>query len=273
MKNIYITLIAISLLTVSCRSDFFNKEIDLDIDERISKLAGTALIGIDDSGRVMVSNTSSPLKVNTESQIVENAVVTLSNSSAVFSLQYDFYLPNIPLDLVPNTAYTLHIEAPDFPTLKATQVYPEAVEILEASITNNNFKIKINDDPNKKNYYLLKVEKSSNGSAFYIHYLDPYSSFSNASSTCDSCVIFTDETFNGEQGFEINTSNFSFQENLTYKAVLYNITEDYYRYDRTLLFNDPEGNPFTQPVILHRNFENGYGIFALANKTELIFNP
>lgn len=274
MKNSYIiVLLIVSVITMSCREDFFNKEIDLDIDKGVSKLAGTALLGIDDSDRVMVSYTSSPLVENEEHQIVENAVVTLSNFDATFSLQYDFYLPNVPLNLVPNTSYTLTIDAPNYPSLKATQTYPEEVEILDASINDSNFRIKINDNPDKKNYYLLKVEESTNGNTFFVHYLDPYSSFSNESSTCDTCVIFTDETFNGEQGFEINTSNFNFQESNTYKAILYNITEDYYRYDRTLLSNDSEGDPFSQPVILHRNFENGYGIFALANRTELIFNP
>ncbi|HBS11316.1 MAG TPA: hypothetical protein DEO36_02060, partial [Flavobacteriaceae bacterium] len=59
----------------------------------------------------------------------------------------------------------------------------------------------------------------------------------------------------------------------TYKAILYHITEDFYRYDTTLRISFyAEDNPFVEPVILHRNFDNGYGVFALVNKSELVFN-
>lgn len=267
MKYIYNIVIAIALISLmSCSEDFFNKAIDLDIDDNVSKLATTALLGSEEN-LIMVSYTSNPLDNNDDNQIVENAVVTLSNSDAIFTIQYDFYQPDININFIPNTSYTLNIEAPNFQTVSSKQIYPEPVEILEASLIEKVFTIKINDDPSKANYYLLKLETSISEVP-----LDPYSSFSDTSSTCGNCVIFSDETFDGEEGFEISTNLIISSDNSIHKAVLYNITEDYYRYDRTLKLNENE-NPFSEPVILHRNFENGYGVFALSNKTELSFTP
>jgi len=36
------------------------------------------------------------------------------------------------------------------------------------------------------------------------------------------------------------------------------------------LYKDARDNPFSEPVVVFENIENGYGIFALANATEKI---
>ena len=273
-------VVAISTSIVSCRNDFFEKPIDLDIDDHTSKLAGTAFLGIDDiSNRVMVSYTQGPFENdNNTSQIVQNAHITLSSDDGdiVFNstLQNNFYLANNPLTFIPNKAYTLTLEASNYTSISATQVYPESVAILDASINENTFKIKFNDNPDKKNYYVLRLFESDGNGGFYEHYIEPFGSLTKESGFCHSCLNFSDETFNGEQAFEIGVTNSYFDASISYKAVLYNVTEDFFRYDNSLLLSEySQDNPFVEPVILHRNFENGYGIFGLINKSELLFNP
>ncbi len=273
-----IVVLTMVLFLSSCSEDFFEKPIDLDLDNHVSKLAGTALLGsANETNQILVSFSQGPFEDNTGNQVLSNAKVTLAgNSTQVDFLktsQTNFYTANSNITFVPNTTYTLTISAPNYETIVATQAYPEPVAILEASLTDNTFKIKINDNPNQQNYYLLQLMESDGGGGFYDRYIEPFGSLTDESGFCYSCVSFTDDTFNGEQGFEIVVTNDNFDPNKTYKAVLYHITEDFYRYDTTLRISDyAEDNPFVEPVILHNNFEKGYGVFALVNKTEFVFN-
>ena len=279
MKQLKRILLFFTLLLVSCSEDFFEKPIDIDIDTKESKLAGTAILGgTSPTNLVFVSFSKNPFDTSDKDQVLENAKVTLSNQQSVIifqkEIQRPFYSTNSVINFIPKMAYTLTIEAPNYKTIKATQFYPEKVSIQEASINENTFKIKINDNPNQKDYYLLKLKYKGTDGSFYDDYIEPFGPLTKESGFCSSCVSFTDVSFNGKSGFEIVTSIFDFNPNRTYKAVLYHITEDFYKYDTTLRISDyAESNLFVEPVILHHNFDNGYGIFALVNTDELLITP
>lgn len=275
--NKIIVFLVIVLLLNSCNSDFFEKPINFDLDNHESKMAATAFLGADaDTDQVLVSYSLGPFEEN-DNQLLNTATITLSdaNTDIDFSLtgQDGFYKANSIINFVPNKAYTLTIEDPSYTTIISQQVYPERVPILEASLNTNRLEIKINDNPNQKNYYVLKLQKKYDDT-YFDEYLDSFGSFSDYSGFCNTCIIFNDDTFNGTQNFEIVATNYNgYDENATYKVTLYNVTEDYFRYDQSLLqSSDAENNPFVEPVILHRNFKNGYGIFALVNKAEFIIN-
>ena len=278
MKKItsIIIVLIVGFIAISCSEDFFEKPIDLDIDNHTSKLAGTAILGdSNETNQVLVSYSEGAFEDNYEEKIITNAMVNIKSNNLdvdfTFNSQSKFYAPNIPLPFVPNETYTITVEAPNYKTISATQVYPEQVPILDATINGDLLKIKINDNPNKKNYYVLKLQRRENDGNYYDQYLDPFSTSTSYSAFCYACVNFNDDTFNGEQNFEIAVNSYSGDNNSQYKVVLYNVTEDYYRYDVSLLQSeDSEGNPFVEPIILHRNFENGYGVFALVNKSEFI---
>ena len=276
-KNI-ILVFTIGLLLISCGEDFFEKPIDLDINDHKSKIAATALLGAtDETNLVLASYSLGPFE-SSDNQTLNNATVTLTDGNNTISFnttaQEGFYEPNTNINFIPNTAYTLTIDAPNYNSITATQVYPESVPIIEASLTENTFKIKINDNPNQKDFYLLQLQRQDNngGTEFYNKEIDPFGSLTKSSGFCDTCLSFNDETFNGEQNFEIVVTNYYYDSDTTYKAILYHITEDFYKYDRSLFRSIyAQDNPFVEPVILHRNFENGYGIFGLVNKSELTF--
>lgn len=279
LKKISLFLI-IGLLLISCTADFFDKPIDIDVDDHTSKLAGTALLDSGDKANlVLVSFSQGPFEKSAEEQVLKDADVTLTGNNTttdfLSSTENNFYVANSNLNFVPNNEYTLSISAPNYETITAKQIYPEEVPIIEASISENTFKIKINDNSNQKDYYLLQLMKKDGSGEFRNNYIFPFGSLSKESGFCNSCVSFNDDTFNGEQNFEIVVSNDlnNYNPDTTYKAILYHITEDFYRYDTTLRISFyAEDNPFVEPVILHRNFDNGYGVFALVNKSELVFN-
>lgn len=275
-----ILILTIGFILSSCSGDFFEKPIDLDINDHTSKMAATAFLGAsDETNLILVSYSLGPFQENNNDQVLSNATVSLTGNNNTIPFnpadRDGFYESNSSINFVPNKTYTLSIEAPNYNTIVAQQIYPETVTILEAKLTENTFKIKINDNPNKKNFYLLQLQRQDNngGTQFINKKIDTFGSLTKSSGFCETCVNFNDETFNGEQGFEIVATNYFYDPNTTYKAILYNVTEDFYKYDRSLFRSIyAEDNPFVEPVILHRNFKNGYGVFALVNKSELIFN-
>jgi len=274
-----IAFFTISLLLISCSEDFFEKPIDLDLDAQESKLAGTAMLGVsNETNQVLVSFSQDPFDENLNAQVLNNATVALTGSNTAIDFHpiapNNFYVANSVINFIPNNEYTLTISAPNYETIIAKQTYPEKSPILEATINENSLKIKINDNSNQKDYYLLKLQRKDGNNSYHKAYLYPFGSQTKESGFYDGCVTFNDATFNGEQNFEIITSNSSFSTSTTYKVILYHITEDFYRYDTSLRVSDyAEENPFVEPIILHSNFDKGYGIFSLVNTSTFIIKP
>ena len=272
-------LFILSTIFFSCE-DFFEKPIDIGIEEHESRIAGTAVLGYGDDFRnsVLASVSKGVFDQSVSNQLLNNAMITLSgnNQEIIFDLTSEdgIYDYSNSINFIPEEEYVMTISSPNYETISAKQIYPEKVQIIDASINSNTFKIRLIDDLDEKNYYLLSLyAETADGASSQQIYLEPFGSLTTRSSFCYNCVNFTDETFNEEE-FEIVVNHFIdvIEENERYRVHLYNLTEDFFRYDRSLLnLENGDGNPFVEPVILHRNFENGYGIFSLMNKTEYIF--
>lgn len=280
-KYIFYTITLASL--ISCSADFFDKKIDIELNDTESKLAPTAFLGVDflnthnveDTLSVLVSYTENPLLDDNQPKIITEANVIFQGEDQSYPFLYEeqsqqFIYAN-PINFTPNSPYTLTIDSPNYNSVSSSQTYPEKAVILSAEKTSNFFKIKINDNPNQQNFYLLRIVKETEEFGFISVDLEPFTSNLDESGMCDSCILFNDTTFNGEQDFEIVAKHF--QENteaVNYKIILFTTTQDFYKYDTSIRISEyAEGNPFVEPVIIHNNFENGYGIFALLNKTEI----
>ncbi len=291
MKTITHTLLVtiIVLITiVSCSPDFFDKPIDINVDSGESKLAITAFInrnhttdGIpEETFNVLVSYTNDPLEQNYEPQIIENATVTLTGNNQSISFNYNdnyFYTPTEEPVFIPETLYTITVEAPGYETVTASQVVPQNVEINQVENTGNHFKVSFNDNPNQKDFYLLEFYREEENGDFITIWVEPFGTILDESGLCNSCVLFNDNTFNGEQNFEVVVKHYEEDNGQSsasnYVAVLYHITEDYFKYDTSIRINNyAEDNPFVEPVIIHSNVSNGFGIFALMSKSSYSFD-
>lgn len=89
----------------------------------------------------------------------------------------------------------------------------------------------------------------------------------------NNSLMFSDETFNGEQhtiSFKFNGMYIDNQDRLYYEdekgvyfIVLRTLSRDQYLYYQSLdLQRQTEGNPFAEPVPIYNNIVGGYGIFA-----------
>lgn len=206
----------------------------------------------------------------------------------------------------PEKTYTLVINTPDFGSVTATTTIPKTVDIETFEVGDVAFskgsipfvvggRLSFTDDPFEKNYYALEILGEAIAGQWYdddgelVTYIDSASlplkatlpdkiDFAGEEVPFTGNVIyFSDDAFNGERysvdltlglGHELGAY-------LTFKAQLKHITEEHYRYGTTAYLQERETaeNPFSQPVQVFGNIENGLGIFAGYGKSRLEYVP
>ncbi len=277
--NIAFAIVA-SILLSACKKDFFDMSVTLDIPEHSSKLAAVSLLNsFQDDNTALISFSEGITNSNPEDnhQLVNDATVTLSydDQNISFSLTDadGIYKADAPITFTVGTTYTLQVSNPDFETITATQIFPEARNMASADIDPKKLHVTFYDPADIDNYYLLMLYKYNTYTGTYESTgIEPFDDTTYRSQLSNG-IIFNDKQFNGKKvDILANIWVDSDDENTPqlFKVVLYSTTKDYYRYDRTYSLSlEAENNPFVEPVIIHKNFDKGYGIFALMNKSEI----
>ena len=196
-------------------------------------------------------------------------------------------------------SYSLRVSAPGFATIRATDTIPMPVAAsadTHAAGTRSAgedrpkpnhvpfvIQVEIQDPPGETNYYQISVHYYDGPvrREFFFSTRDP--SIMGASDSEESpfeeegwhgrAPFFKDTLFDGQTHeielteviqpvFPSDPSTVSAYRNKLFVQVLH-ISEDYYEYHKTgLLHEETRENPFAEPLSVHGNVENGYGIFA-----------
>jgi hypothetical protein len=195
------------------------------------------------------------------------------------------------LDTTAGVAYTLRVSSPTLPTIEATQITPKLAKIRSVvfikdgatkvdplDLLNGRPKSKVVDEyiiefddiPNEDNYYAAYViiESATTGQ---VQRLDLGSLDDIAESNMLKDKTFQNKTFSwrlwsqqfkGGRGGGPNGNN-NGTVNVGDKITFFfrSMTADQYLFRRSLdLYR--QSNIFSEPVILHTNVKNGYGIFT-----------
>ncbi len=197
----------------------------------------------------------------------------------------------------PGNEYKIVANAAGLPEASATTKIPNLVkisfidtlmtEVYKGYITCN---VQITDPPDEKNYYMLMVKRK----VYNIHTRGiPEIEFDCTDPIIEEKLMdggtigiaFSDKIINGKKHkipIKIGQSAFGYPFlddrevttghgptiigppiKKTFYFRLYSITEDFYKYIRTLnLYGKNFGNPLTDPVLMHSNVNGGLGIFA-----------
>ncbi len=182
--------------------------------------------------------------------------------------------------------YRMEVTAPPYPSLVTEYVHPQPVTIESFEFklmgpgsypgTNNiNFKVGFTDPPGN-NYYEVVIAGDTNtkpdvveyGTYLGLTFVDPAYK-NNTASYYLLPAIFDDTYFNGQSVvFEFESQVFSNPEIKRYFVYLRTISKDLYWYLKTsTLQRDTRDDPFSQPVKVENNIENGYGIFGGVTQT------
>ncbi len=152
--------------------------------------------------------------------------------------------------------------------------------ISKQTYSDYEFKIKMKDNGDEKNYYRLAALRKFTDKDGTIHYADPYISgnvdpaaySSNPLQTVDDSntfCVFSDDIINGKEytlKFKLSESttkhyNPSYKSKTEIIFALQQISKDFYLYLRTRAVAN-EDNVFSEPVQIHTNIKNGLGVFG-----------
>ena len=283
----FLVLALILVLSSNCSEDFFDQVVEVEVPEHTPSLAVTCFIADSDSVlRVFVSNTLGILDNSSFSEIPDATVELYKDGDLLYTLPYrdeNFYeLQDITPLGISNATYTLRVSAPGYDPVEATQQMPQPVPIQNVTFEADGaltidgdradaIDIEWNDPANIENYYAVTGNVSLRVDTFefpdnniFLESSDPL-----AESVDDrSGVIVRDATFDGRNTefaiYTYNMPDYELYEEVILEITLRSISRDRYLFEKSVsAYRDSRDNPFAEPVIVHSNFTNGAGIFAL----------
>ncbi len=203
---------------------------------------------------------------------------------------------------LPGKQYTLRVSAPTYTDADATITAPSAVHI--SNITRIPFARKdqdgneqdelivtFSDPPAMGDYYIIKLHSRDDSIGFNISNFCVNSpdagieSVANEPITGTSClentgIFFRDALFNGQQknlvlyaqSYNI-APQFNGADSLFATIELIHVPEAYFRYAKSsILANNTNGDPFSEPVNVYTNVNNGLGIFSLISRDSVVIH-
>lgn len=282
-------LFAITFLQ-SCE-DAFTTIKEIEIPEHKSKLAVFANLS-ENKGDFsvfysrIITNNNDYTPINAEITILENGS-PFYKSSFIGSDNKSFLEKDLGKSISEGKEYTLIVENSTYGKSTATQIVPRKPDfsnlkykkdgyIVSGGYKTDLLSFDINDNASDENYYLIESYGTiSQGNEtmeqnLYLNSEDP--SVKQFWFRSKNGLIIADKNFNGEVT-KILTNFESYDEFKKIKLKIYSITKDYYHF--LLSYNqyqDSNGNPFAEPVNVHNNIENGYGLFEVNSSKEIVLD-
>jgi hypothetical protein len=215
----------------------------------------------------------------TRNEIVRNATVVISDGTSsaplIFSNQFEqYYVASSVYALVPGRIYTLNVSTPGGLKAQGTCRLVSASSVaniytgIDSIVKSDEFgyreveyrlTVRWDDVPEEKNYYrVYAVAKQVYfGDTIYT----PVSGYNDV-------YLKSDEGKDGQSLKEtlyINSSRGVFEDGgdglIGYEVYVLKTDEHYYRYYKSLS-NYSGDDPFSEPVLIYTNVENGLGIFC-----------
>jgi hypothetical protein len=195
------------------------------------------------------------------------------------------------LDTTAGIAYTLRVSSPNYPTIETTQITPKKAKIRSVAFhkdgaTRSDPLDIFNGKPRNKlvDEYVIEFDDVPNDENFYAAYavidyvatgqtqlLELGSLDDIAESNMLKDKTFQNKTFSwrlwsqrfkGGRGGGPGNNNNTLVAGDKITIYLRSMTADQYLFRRSLDLYKQSNNFFSEPVILHTNIKNGYGIFT-----------
>lgn len=285
-KLAYISFVV--LLTTSCGSDFFSTTLEVDPPEFENLMVIDGHFdNFSSFSWVRVSRTFPSIDPqNADTTLLNDAVVRLYEEGQLIK-EFDNQPDDRPgfnftsranMDWQAGNTYKLEVEHPEYGISESTQVFPDRVPLDTVRFIENGgvdidgyevsrVEIEFTDPGDSENFYavgLIFIDPV-NGAYYYFDFisLDPL-----AEDDADyNDLLFPDQGFNGKK-YQINLTTDRFNADDIKRSgyvVFKTITEDYYQYSITLrsAVEDSDFAGFSEPALVHSNFQNGLGCFTL----------
>jgi hypothetical protein len=279
----------------SCEDMFTGTVLEIDLPEHESKLAPYAFFKDSDSILTVMVGRSVGILDSTDPTVVDGATVELYKNGSLFQTFHYVdsvrgYQTVLAQQFSKNQwgdTYELRVSAPNHEAVSATQIMPQPVAISNTEYipqgTVNQFgdpmdvvKLTFNDPANIKNFYEVvgvinyKYRDFWDTTIVYEYNYEVY--FESSDPNYDEGTV-TDVSFDG-QTYTLSLQTYSFgfgsQEDLSFYIELRSVTEDYGRFKQSLnTYDRTQGNPFSEPVLVHTNMNSGMGLFGLLSTSRV----
>ncbi len=292
-----LTMISGALLLTAATCE---RPVDLDLEQPSPRLVIISNFTVGQEVTVLVSRSRSVL-LQDDPEYLRGAVVEIYEDEAFLETlkliepgeKPPFYATTTTQTEAGKT-YTLTVAAPGFDQVSATSVIPAPIPIqsLEAAdLTSRqvpetgqqeiSYRVELGfqDPPGQSNYYqlrfyqqILEYHNAEGDTIITGGFLRPIefntAGDNNTMTTYfDGGILFEDTGFDGRPAtysFRLNTTIFPETQLLgKLYAELWAVSEEYYHFHRSLSRQqNSSGSPFSEPVIIFNNVENGAGVFA-----------
>ncbi len=290
-----------ALFTSSCI-----KNINDDIPKTEPKLVINGIINPDSIFKVNISKTVHVFENETQQNLpfIQGAVVKVfKDGEFLFNLDEGnngYYLKS---GFYPSRAhiYKVEVEKAGYTTISAETGLPDFIPVNDFDTTIRittdygypetviDCKLQYHDPAGVENYYRLDcfVSYTDNDGVTFVERQYVYVDDAN-SHLYDkdySYLLWSDVLNDGNDvTVDFNTYVYFYPDEnsgmnsdsveLTYTVFLSTMSEDYYKYDKTRSLyyeNGGSSDPFTEPVLIYTNVDNGYGIFGGAGSDTISF--
>ncbi len=292
--NIIPFLAIVSLLLIGCE-----KELKVDQTKIKPKIVVNGVVNVDDGFVSIHLSESRDMLFEGEFPSIKDATVKFyENGTLIGELDEDEGYYTMDHNVVSGKIYKIEVEHDDFDNVEATTTAPypantQNVQLKRLDDLRVNIDIQLQDNLGKEGYYGLEVTRSdtlkdTTGLNIYtspdypydpyIFIMDYYCSNEDfvdypeydafAGQNCSQRFFFTNETFLSSSRTFSAYSTVYFQPYETEKLntiidiQLNSYSEDYYRYliSKELFYYT--SGPFSEPVRIYTNVENGLGVFG-----------
>lgn len=265
----------IMVLLISCE-----KKVNINIEDQIPKMVINGILNNSDTLTVQVSE-SRDIFFEDNLPLISNATVIIfdsfHNTFDTLTNLADGYYQISTVNFKPEINYTLLAYANGFESVHASTHLPKPINNFVVDtiriVDKMRYEVSFFDDLGEENFYIFRIKQNpffSYGSfqinedicTNQLNLENENSTFSNEN--CSSYFLFKDTHFNG------TTFVFSAEHLINYIAdstevilSLSSISKEYFKYKVTSdAYNEVQPDPFSQPVQVYTNIENGFGIFA-----------
>lgn len=275
------------MLIFSCETT-----IDYDLPQEPSKITIDSKLLVGNSPLVYVYTSVSALSrqdppevTNAEVKLYENGVFVSKLSPELNLYGQTFYTSNHKISS--DQHYKVEVSLPEYETAFGEGLTKDAVPVSSTVFDTSNFNLEFTfqDPPTSGDYYLITVRSltdsypiqySTNDVVINFFDEDTFDDpFSGSGEKYGQNGYMTDQLFNGKtKTVRMTIQDRDISNNQTPRLIeLWRISEDLYNHERTKAVAWQSENPFSEPVQIYSNIENGYGIVGTAAVNRKQFFP
>ena len=286
--RIFLLLFSAALLLSSCDNLVNGVVRDIDLPPHESQLAASLFLDSRDSNISAIVSSSKGIYDTGQSKSVFNAQCVLNVGTTTYNWstmdQYERYTELLPDRFgAPTDSLVFTVNHPDFTSVSATQVFPSAPQVsLELNYgatqlygeISDELVITLKDIPGVNQHYIVSIDvhfrtalSGQDTAEYYNLYWETEYPNSTPLWGQESALLLSEDGLDRNIKFSaatgINPIDFAMLHE--YRVKVSALSEEMYLFYKSYsAYENANGNPFAEPVVLYSNMSNNMGCFGVS---------